>query len=126
MAAAAHKISRFSLDAGNVIVGRADAAISGGVIYHMITNSDPSFSFDPEADIVATYGLDVAFQAGTEVAISLLMTDGTTNITLACLQAQYKAIPEGDREGIQIYECECQCNHSSGNDAVTLTATGVS
>jgi hypothetical protein len=101
---------------------RADAAVTGGVISSIITNYDPAFSFDPEADVVANYDIYGIWLAGTEAAVSLLMTDGTVNVTLACPKMQFKAIPEGDRDGIQIYDAEGQCNHDSGNDAVSLTA----
>lgn len=121
----AMKISKFSLDAGNNVIGRADAAVVGGTIHNMITNYDPTFSFDPEADDISTYSPHAIWIAGTEAAVLLTMTDGTVNVVLSCPQVQHKAIPEGSRDGVDIYEIETQCNHSSGNDAVILTASAV-
>lgn len=116
------KINSFSLNMGCNVVMRGDVDGVGGIAHYMITDYDPVVSMDPEADKVAGYDYNGIWQAGTEGAISLLLTDGTTTITIAIPKFQYREIPGGDRDGIQTYEVVGQCNHDSGDDSVVITA----
>lgn len=115
------KINKFSLNMGCQVVPRMDVDAVGGIAYYMITDYDPILSIDPEADKIAGYDYHGAWLAGTEAAVSLVITNGTDTITFTLPKVQYKEITEGDRDGIQIYDITGQCNHSaSGNDAVAI------
>lgn len=118
-------IAKFSLNMGTNPVPRYDVDAVGGIAYYMITDYDPTLSMDPEADKVAGYDYYGVKLAGTEAAVSLLLTDGTVNVTFAMAKVQIKELTEGDRDGIQIYDYVGQCNHSSGNDSVIITAAAV-
>lgn len=115
-------ISKLSLNMGSNPVPRYDVDAAGGIAYYMITDYDTVLNIDPEADLVAGYDYHGVWLAGTEAAVSLLLTDGTVNVTFALPKVQYREIAEGDRDGIQIYDITGQCNHSSGNDSVAITA----
>ena len=116
------KVSRFSLNMGNVVVPRADIAATGGIAYYMITDYEPELGIDPEADLIAGYDYNGLWLAGTAAAVSLSVTDGTDKVTFTIPVVQYKEIPGGEREGILTYDITGQCLHSSGNDSVKLEA----
>ena len=116
-------IGKFSLNMGNNVVLRMDIDGAGGIAYAMITDYEPLLSIDPEADLVAGYDYHGVWLAGTEAAVSLAINDGTDKVTIALAKVQYRDIKEGDREGIQIYDITGQCNHSSGDDSVIITAS---
>ena len=119
------KINSFSLNMGCNVVMRADADGVGGIAHYHITDYDTVLSIDPEADKVAGYDFNGIWLAGTEAAVSLLLTDGTTNITIAIAKFQIREVPGGDRDGVLTYELVGQCNHDSGNDSVVITAAAV-
>ncbi len=110
-----HKISRFTFDAGNIVVARFDVAGPGGITYYHTTRPKPTASWDPEADLAAnddTYGRWIA---GTAGALSLAMTDGTDIVTLTSETAQYMEIPEGKRNNLRINEINARLyeNHAT-------------
>jgi len=108
------KITRFSLDMGNNLVKRGN--------YYMVTDYEPILSINPEADLVAGYDYYGIWLAGTEAAVSLILTDATDKITFTLPKVQCRELKGGDREGIQIYDWTGQCNHSSGDDSVKIEA----
>lgn len=116
------KIGRFSLNMGTNPIPRMDVDSTGGIAYYAITDYNSVIGLDPEADLVAGYDYHAAWLAGTEVAVSLIVNDGTDKVTFTIPKVQYRELAEGDREGIQIYDLTGQCNPSSGNDNVAITA----
>lgn len=117
------KISKFGFDLGNEVVPRWDG---GRVGYYMITDRDPTLTIDPEADLVAGYDLYGAWLVGTEVVVSLAVTDGTDTCTLAIPKFQYRPPKEAERDGIMIDDVTGQCNINvitTGDDEFSLTFT---
>ena len=117
------KISTFSFSPGNEVVPRMD---QGGIGYYMISDRDPTLTIDPESDLVAGYDLYGAWLLGSEVAVSLAITDGTDTVTLAGTKFQYREVAEGDRDGIDIDEVTGQFNIvtiDTGDDEFSLTVT---
>jgi len=125
LATLAIKVAKISLKMGNNVFMRGSLAGVGGIANHMITWGKPIISIDPEADLVAGYDYHGAYLAGTEVAVSLVVTDGTDTVTFTIPKIQYKEIKEGDRGGIQIYNITGQCNQSSAtvDEAVKFVVT---
>lgn len=117
----AKKISKFTLDFGSEVVIIPDPNASGGVSHYVISDHDATVSFDPEVESVATDDVEGKWTAGTEVAIELVLTDGTDTITIAIPKAQYKEVPTGERNGIAIHEVTCQCNNTVGDDAFSIS-----
>jgi len=108
------KITKFSLDMGNNLVKRGN--------YYMITDYEPILSINPEADKVAGYDYYGIWLAGTEAAVSLILTDGTDKITFTLPKVQCREIKGSDREGIMTHDWTGQCNHDSGDDSVKIEA----
>lgn len=115
------KINKFSFDMGVDVQPREDAAAASGIAYFMTSDAKPMLSIDPEAQKVADYDYYGLWYAGTEAAISLIAKNATDQCTIAIPKLQYREIKEGERTGKMIYDISGQCNHSSGNDSVTLT-----
>jgi len=115
-------IGKFSLDMGNVVTLRPDASKASGILSACIPNTDPTVSLDPEQDLIAGYDFNGIKLAGTEAAVSLVVSNGTTTATIALPAVQTTELVPGEREGISTYDFTGQCNHSSGDDAVTITA----
>lgn len=130
MATVAKKITKFSLRMGNKVVLVRDvnnigATSDGGIAYAMITDFDPTVSFDVEADTVAGKPFYTQWIDSTEAAISMSLNDGAYKATFALPKVQYKEIKSNDRDGVWANEIVGQCNMSSGNDAVTITVAAV-
>lgn len=115
------KIATFTLDTGGVVIPRRDIAAASGIAYHMNSDLQPMFSCDPEAHIVASYDFHGVWLAGTEAAISLVLTNGIDKCTITLPKVQAREVPESDRDGILIHDFNGQCNHDSGDDSVALS-----
>lgn len=118
---AAKNISKFQLNLQNEVGFRSSPAGVGGIGSAIIGHYDPQLTIDPEADAVATYAFESLWLAGTEHAVSILLSDGTDKVTFTLPKVQAKSVPMGVRENILVYEWVGQCNHSSGNDSVAIT-----
>lgn len=123
----AKKISKLELDFGAQVVAQPDpndasraAGFKTGIASFIVTDFDPTVSFDPEADLVATYDLEGIWAAAATFAISAILTDGTDKITISIPKAQYKEVPEAEREGITVHEVVCQCVNDNGDDAFSI------
>jgi len=121
IATVAKKISKFTLNMGNIVILRSDANAAGGIAHAMITNFEPIFSCDLESELVATddhYGKKLA---GTEVSIEIMAKSATDKATFAIPKFQYTGIGQGDREGQATFDITGQCNKDSGDDNVSIT-----
>ena len=125
LATNAIKISKFTFDMGCVVVPRRDIASVSGINYFMASDAKPMFSCDPEAHTIASYDFHGLWLAGTPAAVVLTVQNAVTKCTISLPKLQYRALPEGDRDGILIHEMSGQCNQSSGDDSVVLTFAAV-
>ena len=122
IASTAELISRLSLNMNNQVAMRPDVNATSGIAHYAITDNEPLLSFDIEADLVANYDIYGAWLAGTEAAVSLILGSGAgKEITFTIPKLQYRELPEGERDGLLIYDATGQCNHSSGDDAVAIS-----
>jgi len=115
------KVANFGINMNNVVIPRADFDAVGGLGYYMITDRDPAVSMDPEADKIAGYDINGIWLAGTTGALSLVFGSGAgKEITITAPAMQYKEIPEGERDGVLIYDVNAQLNNSSGDDELSI------
>ena len=115
-------IAKYSLAMNNEVAYRTDGVVAGAT-EAMVTDFDPELGVDPEEGLVATHDFDGIMIAGTEEAVSMAFTDGTDTLTIALPKVVTKELDESDREGLAVYDYKGQCNHDSGDDAVTMTMT---
>jgi len=121
----AFKIGSFELKMGNVVVERKSVAGVGGIAHYLITYQVPLLTVTPEAALINdTTGHDFYgdWLAGTPVAVSLVIASAVDEVTFTMPAVQIREISEGDRDGTAIENLVGQCNHSTGDDAVTITA----
>jgi hypothetical protein len=101
----------------------ADANAATGVAYFIVADVDPTISFDPQAELVANYDINGIWLAGTTAVIVLALTGGGDTVTLTMPVVQYREVPEGNRDGVQIYDATGQVCNSSGDDAITIATS---
>jgi len=128
------KIHSFSLDMQNVVVAQSDpnaaAVLRSNVMpeteisHFIITNNTPQITIDPLNVLVATYDWDGLRRARTEHEIEAVFSDGTDTITVLMPKVQIVECKTGEREGESTIQYVGQCNHSTGDDAVSITVTG--
>lgn len=104
-----HMISKFTFDAGNIVVPRYDITGAGGILHYLTTYAKPTASWDPESDLVATDDMHADWLAGVTGTLALVVGNGTDKLTLDCGMVQYMAIPEGARNNLRIHEVNVQC-----------------
>lgn len=114
-------IGKYSLNMNNEVTLRPNTSTASGILSAAISNSDPTIGIDPEDDLVAGYDFEGIKLAGTEAAVTLVVTDGTDTITFSTPKVQTVDLDPSDREGIATYDFTGQCNHDSGDDAVVIT-----
>lgn len=104
-------LSSFSIDAGNQIELRPDAAATYGIRCAWIPNHDPSLTIDPEAVAVATRDWVAVYRAMTEEAFSLTVGSATYNtITLTAAKAQTQQPKRLVRNGLLAKSITAQLN----------------
>ncbi|HUX16611.1 MAG TPA: phage tail tube protein [Phycisphaerae bacterium] len=116
------KISRFSLNPNNPVEPREDIDADEGVGHYIIgPGRNWTVGMDPEDPAAATYDFRALWLALETAALSLLLTDGTTNVTIAAPVVQMMPPQEALRDSKLVYELTGQCCSSAGDDEVTIT-----
>tara|TARA_Y100000310_G_C20698921_1_gene827863 strand:+ start:2650 stop:3672 length:1023 start_codon:yes stop_codon:yes gene_type:complete len=118
-------ISTITIDMGNTVSMVEDITQNEGVLHAVITERNPVITMDAQAETIANYDAFGLWLAGTEAAFSLIIHNGTDQITIAAPKLQHQAPQEGDRDGKLTHEYTAQCNISTlntGNDELTMTA----
>lgn len=120
----AAKISSLAFDMGNVVTPRHSVITTPGIFSYAITGRKPSLSFDSEKELVATHDFYGKLLAGTEGSLSVALTGSAGNIcTITAPKVQYLKIAEAERDGLGVYQVDCQLNRSSGNDEISIAFT---
>lgn len=122
VATVAKAVSKFSLNLQNQVIPELDINATGGISTYLVADYDPIVSVDPEAEPIATIDYFGQQIAGTENTVVLAASDGTTNITIIMPAVSWRKVNNADRDGIFAHEVVGQCSHSSGNDAVVISA----
>lgn len=116
------RVSRVTIALNNALKLREDGTKTGGYLSCTITDRNITVSFDPEEDTIATKDFIGEWLAETEVAMSLVVGNGTDDCTFSIPKLQIVNAPSGDRDGIFTREIEAQANRSSAdNDEMTVT-----
>ncbi len=116
---AAGLISTFNFSPNNVVVPRMNG---GAIAHYMISDRDPTMTFDIESELPGTYNIYSIMEAHTTQALSLVMSDGVNKITLAGGKVQLKDANSGDREGILTDDVTAIFTATNGDDEFSLVA----
>lgn len=109
------KISKMTIDLGNVVTLRPDPNKAGGYHSALITNRVPRVTLDPETVLMAVRSFGADHVANTEIALGVVL--GTTQYNIMTLSVgamiQARNAPFGDREGKVISDLDyLVCNDS--------------
>jgi hypothetical protein len=114
-------ISTFEFDLGNEVVAVME---NGRVLYYIVSDRTSTLTCDPQTELVSGYDLYGKWRAGTEMPVSLAISDGTDKFTLAASKFQYTEVKQGEREKIQIDDITGQFNIvtiATGDDEYSMT-----
>ncbi len=122
----APKISRFSVNPNNPVEAREDVTAAEAIGHYIIgPGRNYTIAMDPEDPAAATYDFRALWLAQTEAAVSLLLTDGSVNVTIAAPKVQQMPPSEAARDSKLTYDMQGQCNVDSGDDELTITTAAV-
>lgn len=111
------------VDMGNVLSPREKPSSPGGVFSVRVTDRRPTFSFDPEMDLVATE--NHFNNLTTNVEQALVVTHGGTAGNIYALNAgacQYDGLEPVERDGFLVLNASGRCNRvaAAGDDEVNI------
>jgi hypothetical protein len=117
------KAAELTLDLGNDVVLREDAANASGYISAVITGRKMKGTLNPEASLVATKDVYGDWLARTEAALALTLGPTGNHVAFAAPKLQWTKADDDDRNGIAINPLEFQLNRSAsaGDDELSIT-----
>lgn len=118
-------ISRFEFDLGQDIKLRSDISKAAGAIHAYATgNRQTRLKFDPERNTVTNDDVFGDFLAGTErAAIATFGGTQGNRVVISAPRLQFRNPKTQDRDGLSVYDVECQCNALAGDDEFTISFT---
>lgn len=116
-------LKSFSIDMGNKLAPREDVNAASGYKSFMLTDRDPSGSFDPEMELVASHDWYGRWKAGTSGALSVgaFGSSQYNKIKLGGPSLVYTKVAEGDREGLELANTDFQLAMNTGDDELVIT-----
>lgn len=118
-------LAELSIDLGNNVILRPDAATAAGYLSALITGRRMIGTVNPETTPLATADPYADWLSSAEAALSLTIGvgDDGNSCTIAAPQLQWTDPKETDREGIAADELAFQLNRSAdlGDDELSLT-----
>ena len=121
-AAAIPPMDGFTLAMNADVQPREDLTTATGLGYFIVGDVVPTLSIAPEARTVAQYDTFGKLLAGTAEALSIVLTDDSSNtLTIASPKAQRTDVDDGDRNSKLTDPIEMDLHVSAGNDQVTFT-----
>lgn len=111
-----------SIDMGNKLAPREDMNSASGYKSFMITDRDPSGSFDPEMELVATQNWYGRWKAGTSGALSIgaIGASQYNKVKLTAPTLVSTKVAEGEREGLEVANTDFQLAIGTGDDELVI------
>lgn len=109
----------------NAVAMHADVENAAGYNYGYTSDNDATVELDPLGHLVAEHDTWGKWLAGTAVALSLVVSDGTTKLTVAAPVLEIGQPKTADRDGLITHAYTGYCLHSSGNDQLTMVSAAV-
>jgi hypothetical protein len=110
-----------TFDVGNTVVLRPSIATASGFSHAIITDRTPTFTFDPDARLVAAEDVYAEWIASTTRALSCQFENATDRVTIAAPAVQRMTIANGDRDGIRTDNQTLQCCRDGANAEFSIT-----
>lgn len=122
LGAFAPRVSAISWSLNAEVVGHENIANASGYDYMEIGDLDPTVELDPLAVLVADHNLWGEWLASTTRVMTLTLTDGTVDLTVAAPELQPRTPTDADRGGRIVDRYVGQCNDDAdAGDALTMT-----
>jgi len=117
------RIPNFTINLNNEIVERPDVNSAEGLKGLRISGRRPTVTFRIEKELMATFGVYAALDAGTTYAVSF--THGATGgqkITITIPKFRFTKVGESEDAGIAMLDVEgvCAANSDAGDDELTI------
>lgn len=111
-----------SIDMGNKLAPREDMNSASGYKSFLITDRDPSGSFDPEMELVITHDWYGRWKAGTSGALSIgaIGASQYNKVKLTAPTLVYTKVAEGEREGLEVANTDFQLAIGTGDDELVI------
>jgi hypothetical protein len=117
-------LSTATVSSGNVLKLREDANATSGYKCGIITDRVPTWSIDPELELVATKDWMAAYLASTQASLAFVLGTVSNNIiTVTMPKAQITAAPQpADRDGVAVHSISgiATRNADAGDDCMTV------
>lgn len=118
-------LSKATVSSGNVLKLREDANTTSGYKCGIITDRVPTWSIDPELELVATKNWMSDYLASTRASLAFVIGTAANNvITVTMPKAQITAAPTpADRDGVAVHSISGIAGRSAsaGDDECTVT-----
>ena len=116
------KMSRVAITQNNPVEMRECQDADEGVIHAMVgPNRNYTVGGDPEDPAAATFDFRSLWLAKTTAAFSMLITDGTVNVTITAPKVQQMPPQEAQRDSKATFDMVGQCNTNTGDDELIIT-----
>lgn len=115
------QIDGWELDMGQEVAPRQDITTASALHRFQVEDGSPKLTIAPEARLVAHFDHYGKLLAGTQEAISFVLTDGTNTLTIAAAAAQRISGGDAAREKKRTVPTEFELQKDSSGDDLTLT-----
>ncbi len=115
------QIDGWELDMGQEVAPRQDITADSALHRFQVEDGSPKLTIAPEYRLVAHYDHYGLLLAGTQQAVSFVLTDGTNTLTIAAAAAQRISGGDGSREKKRTVPTELELQKDSSGDDLTLT-----
>jgi len=118
-------LSGIDIDLGTTVTLRQSVNAPSGYTSSMITDRNPTLSFDPEAVLVAEIDFMGKWRSGTTVAFSTgALGSGAGQIcTITAPKLQYQGISEADRDSLATLAVNGKLCKNAGDDELSIAFT---
>ena len=118
-------LSGVDIDLGTTVTLRQSVNASSGYTSAMITDRNPTLSFDPEAVLVAEIDFLGKWKSGATVAFSTgpLGTGAGQVCTITAPKLQYQGISEADRDSLATLAINGKLCKNAGDDELSIAFT---
>lgn len=117
-------ISKLEINLNNEVQLRDSVAAASGYVSALITNRNPTASFDPEAVLLASKDFFGAWRGSDGAALSCSLGSVAGNkIEISAPKCQIAELKMGDRKGLRTFEITAGLRMSSGDDELVITLT---
>ncbi|HUX00913.1 MAG TPA: hypothetical protein VMY35_08025 [Phycisphaerae bacterium] len=103
-------VANVTIDLQNKLYLRESVNDATGFDHCIITDRLVKVTLDPESELVATKDIYAEWLASTEADLAIVLAAGAATCTITASDLQWMNPQEGEREGMEIDQIECQCN----------------